>query len=131
MKPISKRRSLIKIPKILIAEDDPQIRGLFSKILVSRGYDTIEATDGEEAIKIYDELLVKPEIIVVDFSMAKMNGLELTKEILKRDPTTNILMITGDPRVNQNTISNTGIRFKYKPVRMEEFLSEIRSIVQV
>jgi DNA-binding response OmpR family regulator len=125
------RRSLIKIPKILIAEDDPQIRGLFSKILISRGYDTIEATDGEEVIKIYDELSVKPEIIVVDFSMPKMNGLEVTKELLKRDPTTNILMITGDPRVNQNAISNTGIRFKYKPVRMEEFLSEIRSIAQV
>ncbi|NHK31529.1 MAG: response regulator, partial [Asgard group archaeon] len=125
------RRSLIKIPKILIAEDDPQIRGLFSKILISRGYDTIEATDGEEVIKIYDELSVKPEIIVVDFSMPKMNGLEVTKELLKRDPTTNILMITGDPRVNQSAISNTGIRFKYKPVRMEEFLSEIRSIAQV
>jgi DNA-binding NtrC family response regulator len=63
--------------------------------------------------------------------MPKMNGLEVTKELLKRDPTTNILMITGDPRVNQNAISNTGIRFKCKPVRMEEFLSEIRSIAQV
>ena len=63
--------------------------------------------------------------------MPKVNGLEVTREILKRDPSSNILMITGDPRVNRKKIVNSGIRFKSKPVRMDEFLSEIQSIAQI
>ncbi len=116
----------MKVCKIMIAEDDPKIRSLFSKVLRSRGYDTVEAKDGEQAIKIYDDLKEKPDIIVVDFRMPKINGLEVTKEILKRDPSTNILMITGDPRINRKYLFDSGIKFKAKPVRMDDFLSEIQ-----
>ncbi len=115
----------------MIAEDDPKIRDLFSKVLKSQGYDTVEAKDGEQAIKIYDDLQEKPNIIVLDFRMPKVDGLEVTKEILKRDPTTNILMITGDPRVNQKYLFDTGVKFKAKPVRMEEFLSEIQLFAKI
>lgn len=117
--------------KIMIAEDDPKIRNLFSKVLRSKGYDTVEAKDGEQAIKIYDDLREKPDIIVLDFRMPKVNGLEVTKEILKRDPSTNILMITGDPRINRKYLFDTGIKFKAKPVRMDDFLSEIQLFTQI
>lgn len=121
----------MKVCKIMIAEDDPKIRNLFSKVLRSKGYDTVEAKDGEQAIKIYDDLLEKPDIIVVDYRMPKVNGLEVTKEILKRDPSTNILMITGDPRISKKTFPDNGIKFKAKPVRMDEFLSEIQLFAKI
>ncbi|MHA1211546.1 MAG: response regulator [Candidatus Heimdallarchaeota archaeon] len=117
--------------KIMIAEDDPKIRSLFKQILLSKGYDTVVATDGEQAVRIYDSLKEKPDIIIVDFRMPKLNGLEVTKEILQRDPTMSILMITGDPQVNHNTCVKNGIRYKSKPVRMDEFLQEIRSIAEI
>ena len=116
--------------KILLAEDDPLIRSLFKEVLNNIGYETIVAVDGEDALNIYDSLQVKPDIIVLDFRMPKLNGLDLTKEILRRDPSSNILLITGDPRVNRADIIDSGIRFKEKPVRVDEFLSEINSIVQ-
>ncbi|MHA1505359.1 MAG: response regulator [Candidatus Heimdallarchaeota archaeon] len=115
--------------KILIAEDDPHIRNLFKKILKNKGYDTIEARDGEQALEIYDTLSEKPDIIVLDFRMPKINGLEVIKEILNRDPESNILMISGDPCINQLDLTNSHIRFKEKPVKMDDFLSEINSIV--
>ena len=61
----------------------------------------------------------------------KVDGLEVTKEILKRDPSTNILMITGDPRINQKYLFDNGIKFKSKPVRMDDFLSEIQLFAQL
>lgn len=115
----------------MIAEDDPLIRNLFRKILQQKGYDTVEAVDGEEAIRMWDDLCEKPDIIIVDYRMPKVNGLEVIREILDRDPRSNILMITGDPRINQDTMTDTGIKIKSKPVKMEEFLSEIRSIAQI
>jgi len=115
----------------MIAEDDPLIRGLFCKILQQRGYDTIEAINGEEAIQIYDNMHIKPDILVLDYRMPRVNGLEVTREILQRDPAMNILLLTGDPRITNNTISEYGIRYKSKPVKMDDFINEIQSIAQI
>ncbi|NHJ04409.1 MAG: response regulator [Candidatus Heimdallarchaeota archaeon] len=122
---------MVKMCKILIAEDDPLIRNLFKEILKSKGYDIIVAVDGEDAIKVYTELKEKPDIIVLDFKMPKKDGLEVSKEILQRDPSSNILMITGDPRVDQNELLNHGVKYKEKPVKMDDFLREIHNIAEM
>jgi len=117
--------------KIMIAEDDPEIRHLFTRILNENGYETIEAIDGEEALAIYDTMEIKPNLIILDYRMPKYNGLEIVKELLRRDPTTSILMISGDPRIDLTSIADQGIKFRSKPVTMDEFLSEIRNFAQV
>jgi len=117
--------------KILIAEDDPLIRNLFKEILIRNGYDIIEAVDGEDALIVYDKLHKKPDIIIVDFRMPKINGLELTQEILSRDPNSNIIMVTGDPAMNQEILNNSGVIYKEKPVNLDEFLKEIHSLAEI
>ncbi len=97
---------------------------------IKHGRSQIEARDGEQALEIYDNLREKPDIIVLDFRMPKINGLEVIKQILDRDPQSNILMISGDPCINQLDLTNSHIRFKEKPVKLDEFLSEIKSIAQ-
>ena len=49
---------------ILLVEDDVHIRTLFRKILISNGYEVIEASNGEEALRLYKELEEKPELTV-------------------------------------------------------------------
>ncbi len=117
--------------KILIAEDDPLIRNLFKEILIRNGYDIVEAVDGEDALIVYDKLHKKPDIIIVDFRMPKINGLELTQEILSRDPNSNIIMVTGDPAMNQEILNNSGVIYKEKPVNLDEFLKEIHSLAEI
>ena len=116
--------------KILIVEDDYQIRSLYKQILSSMGYEIIEANDGEQAIIIYNALKEKPDIVILDYQMPKINGLELTQEILEKDPSSNILMISGDPKIDHKTVEGFGIRYKMKPVRMEDILIEISSFAQ-
>lgn len=117
--------------KVLIAEDDPLIRMLFKEVLRVNGFETIEAVDGEDALNVYDTMLQKPDIIVLDFRMPKIDGIEVTRELMQRNTKSNILMITGDPKVNQDYLLNIGVRFKEKPVRVDEFLSEIHSLAQI
>ena len=118
--------------KIMIAEDDPVVRQLFKELLIKKGYEIVgEAADGQQAIQLFYSLSEKPDLIVLDYHMPNKNGLEVTKRILKSDPRINILMISGDPRITQETFSNIGIRFKKKPLRVEELLNEIKTICKV
>ena len=115
---------------ILLVEDDLNIRSLFRKILIANGYEVIEASNGEEALKLYEELKEKPELIILDHLMPKKSGLEVTKELLERHNKQNILIITGHPSVDLNCFANETIKVKLKPISVVDFLSEIQSMVE-
>ena len=113
----------------MIIEDDQHTRNLYKKIFLEAGYEIIEAIDGEQAIKLYEGLPEKPAIVIVDYQIPKMNGLDITKEILNKDPTANIFMISGDASMNGQIALKRGIHYKCKPIKMDEFLFEIHKLV--
>jgi DNA-binding response OmpR family regulator len=72
-------------PRILVADDDPEILTLLSLRLRSRGYEVFEAIDGEKALDEARER--KPDLVVLDVMMPQKNGWEVARE-LKQDPST-------------------------------------------
>ena len=115
--------------KIMIVEDDPLIRQLYEQILSQKGYQVVcVASDGVEALKLYHKLEEKPDLIILDFRMPKMNGLEVTQEILGYNSSTDILMISGDPLIDRKAVISRGINVMQKPVNINALLQEIRSI---
>jgi len=70
---------------ILIVEDEPKSLKLIRDLLQVSGYKTIEATDGEKGVELAKAS--KPDLILMDVQMPKMDGLETTR-ILKADATT-------------------------------------------
>ncbi len=81
--------------RILIAEDEADIRG-FEVINLKRvGYDTVEAEDGEEALRIFEQDPLGFDIALLDISMPKMDGLTLCKELRNRSPELGIIMLTA------------------------------------
>jgi DNA-binding response OmpR family regulator len=101
------------------------IRSLLKKVLTKEGYDIIEASDGEQALKYYDELLFKPELVIMGFKLPKIDGLQLTREIRQRDPFMKVLMITGDPSVDITLADRLNIRLRYKPITVSDLITEI------
>lgn len=65
--------------KILIVEDNPQNRELILMTLSPYGYSLLEATDGEEALKITQR--EKPDLILMDIQLPKLDGLEVTRRL--------------------------------------------------
>ncbi len=65
--------------KILIVDDNQDSRELAVKVLKNRGYQMIEASDGEEALE--KALAEKPDLILMDISIPKINGYEVTKRL--------------------------------------------------
>jgi len=78
--------------KILIVEDNENNRRLVRDVLVYYGYKTIEASNGEEGIKMAKEH--QPDLIFMDIQMPVMNGYEATKA-LKNDPDTKHIKIVA------------------------------------
>ncbi|WP_116394067.1 response regulator transcription factor [Paenibacillus sp. ATY16] len=67
------------MPKILVVDDDPNIRELVSLFLRREGYEVIEATNGEDALTRLEA--VKPDLAVIDVMMPKMDGWALCSSL--------------------------------------------------
>ena len=67
------------LQKILIVEDNPTNLRLIRMVLRNKGYSVLEATDGEEALAVAIE--GRPDLIVMDIQLPKMNGLEVTRRL--------------------------------------------------
>ena len=80
---------------ILLAEDHVVVRESFRKFLEREAnFEVVgEAGDGEEAVQMASEL--KPDVIVMDISMPKLNGIEATKRIKALQPSSVILILTA------------------------------------
>ena len=117
--------------KVLIVDDEPGVRQLVSKIL-SRDYTVIEARDGEEAINAARSQ--KPDIILMDMMMPKMDGLTACYAI-KKDPATKgipVVMLTAiDQELNKKLSTTVMGANKYvtKPFSAQELLETIRQLV--
>lgn len=66
---------------ILVAEDDPRLRRLYSDALGASGYNVISASDGDEAVELLHT--VKPKVILLDIMMPRLNGIDVCKRARK------------------------------------------------
>jgi DNA-binding response OmpR family regulator len=81
--------------KILVADDDDDIRKLLRRLLQAEGYVVVEAADGEEALK--QARAEHPDLIILDLNLPKMDGFDVCAQI-KKDPSVNktpVLMLTA------------------------------------
>ncbi|WMM24660.1 response regulator transcription factor [Tissierella sp. MB52-C2] len=79
--------------KVIIVDDDYLVVNSLKTIVNASGIEVLAVGhDGMEAVELYS--LHKPDLILMDIRMEKMNGIEATKEILDRDPNAKILLIT-------------------------------------
>jgi two-component system cell cycle response regulator DivK len=109
---------------ILIVEDEPKNLTLLRDLLQVSGYKTIEATDGEQGVELAKSK--KPDLILMDVQMPKMDGLEATR-ILKADATTSnipVLALTSYAmKGDKERILEAGCDgYIAKPIDIKEFL---------
>ena len=81
--------------KILIADDDQRERDLLRLLLEDRGYEVCESHDGAEALCLLESAAF--EIVVTDFHMPRLNGLQLLYIVRQLWPRTSVIMLSGEP----------------------------------
>src|SRR5215469_5889858 len=82
-----------KVIRILLADDHPVVREGLASILKAKDIKVIgEASDGDEACRLYDQL--SPDILILDLRMPKKDGLQVVTELMRRTPKPRIIVIT-------------------------------------
>src|SRR3954454_17459198 len=79
--------------KILVVDDAQFMRVKCSRLLQDAGHEVIEASDGTEAVELYQS--ARPDAVLLDITMPKMDGLTALKEIRKFDPDARVAMLTA------------------------------------
>jgi CheY-like chemotaxis protein len=103
-------RKPIAPKRILIAEDDPILAHTFRMALVVDGHAVDIAEDGRRALAMFD--LARHDLVITDFKMSNMDGLELAEAIKTRSPATPIILLTAYLEVIKGTdgkVSNVDV----------------------
>ena len=120
-------------PKVLIADDEPDIVYVLSEVLSDEGYDTITAADGEETLRKAKEY--KPDIILLDIMMPKMDGYSVNVQ-LKSQPETKdipVIVITGRGQLKELFDMNEKAPiddFLEKPFPVKELLERMDRLLK-
>jgi len=103
-----------KAIKLLMVDDEAQFRATTQKILNKKGFETILAASGEEAL---EKLGQNPDVVVLDVKMPGMDGHEVLKEIKKRKPDLPVIMLTGHGRIPsaQEALTHGAFDYLSKP----------------
>ncbi|MDY6825306.1 MAG: response regulator [Thermodesulfobacteriota bacterium] len=78
--------------KVLMVDDEAQFRATVNKLLTQRGFETILAENGRQAIEKINE---NPDVVILDIKMPDMDGHETLRQIKEKAPETPVIMLTG------------------------------------
>jgi len=115
--------------KIILAEDDSDMRRFLVKALQSAGYDVISFDNGLSA---YQRLREEPfELLLTDIVMPEMDGIELARRASELDPDIKIMFITGFAAVALNADSTAPKHAKVlsKPIHLRELVNEVQKML--
>ena len=115
--------------KILIVEDDQNIREGVADFLSEFGYNTIEASDGREALAKFDEQDIS--LVILDIQMPYINGLEVLKEIRKRSKLP-VLMLTAfsDEEYKIDAYTSLADGYLEKPFSLPVLRARVDSLIE-
>jgi two-component system, cell cycle response regulator CpdR len=115
--------------KIILAEDDNDMRRFLAKALQNAGYEVISFDNGLAA---YQRLREEPfELLLTDIVMPEMDGIELARRASELDPDIKIMFITGFAAValNADSAAPRNAKVLSKPVHLRELVNEVQKLL--
>jgi len=112
-------------PKVLVIDDEEDFLETIVKRLLLRGLDVIGVDSGKEALKVLQEQSF--DVVILDVRMPGMDGIETLREIKKRTPLTEVIMLTGHGSVESGIQGMQLGAFDYviKPADFEELFEKL------
>ncbi len=119
--------------KILLIDDDPQVRSVLREFLQIGRHTVLEAANGVQARKLLPDTAV--DLVVTDIVMPESDGFEVIMSCVRKDPALKIIAITGgSPNLAQQTLLTIAQKMPVnkvlsKPVTCEELLASVQEVL--
>ncbi len=116
---------------ILLVEDEDVVRGLARQILESAGYHVLEASRGEEAIRLGIEHPQEIHLLLSDVVMPGASGKEVADRLLARRPEMKVLFMSGytDETIVHHGVLDSGVKFIQKPFSFAALCRKVRGVL--
>ena len=117
--------------KVLVAEDNPVNRELLRELLENRGYDVVEAPDGQEALRMIEQ--THPDILLLDIGMPVLDGFAVMRKI-RQNPslaTLPVLAVTAYAmQGDRDNVLNAGFDgYLSKPINARDLANEVERLL--
>jgi len=113
--------------RVLMVDDHQLLRQSLRRAAEEAGFDVVgEAADGEEGLRLAE--LLQPDVVLMDVTMPVLDGIEATRLIRQRCPSTNVVVLTmhSDPEVVRRAVNAGAAGYVVKDASMQDVLEAIR-----
>jgi len=112
--------------QILVVDDEKAVRAMFEKYLTMKNFDVVLAANALEALRI--QRRQSPDLVLTDYDMPEMNGVDLMKELHLLAPGLPVIMMSGaaDMRTATDALRDEAFDFLTKPVDSDDLIKTIR-----
>ena len=126
------RKDLTGEGKILLVEDEASVRAFAARALTSRGYEVIEAANGEVALQKVDEGHGDIDLVISDVMMPEMDGPTLLRELRQRMPDLKIIFISGyaEDAFEKNLEEGQDFTFLPKPFELVKLAETVKDVME-
>jgi DNA-binding response OmpR family regulator len=114
--------------KVLLVDDDEGLRELYREELEDEGYEVLTAKNGKEALQKLEK--GKPDLIVLDIVMPKMDGMEALGRIIGKDKTIPVILHTSHPGYQEDFMSWAADAYILKSTNLTELREKIRELFE-
>jgi DNA-binding NtrC family response regulator len=116
------------VKRILVVDDEENTRIGLSKLLSQEGFQVESAANGNDALEMLGQH--KINLVISDINMPDMNGLVFLRELSRKFPSTNVIMITAYGGVESylEAMNLGAYEYLHKPVRLNELRSVMKKI---
>jgi CheY-like chemotaxis protein len=126
--PVAPRAAPAGKETILLVDDEPMIRQLGTTILERHGYEVLLASDGLEALEVYQRHRGQIDLVILDLTMPRLSGRDTCKRLVEMDPAVRVLFSSGYSAEHVGTADFSQVLgFLNKPYRAEELTDKLRA----
>jgi two-component system, chemotaxis family, chemotaxis protein CheY len=120
--------------RVLVVDDEPDIRKVVKMTLQKAGYEVLEAENGEKAIEVinFGENLLLLDVVICDIRMPKINGVEAIAYFRANYPRVPLIVLTGFPDTDMATafLRQGVVDYLVKPVEGEKLRSAVARAIE-
>jgi two-component system cell cycle sensor histidine kinase/response regulator CckA len=121
-----------KTTTILLVEDESAVRDAAKRMLVRSGFAVLEATNGSEAVAVWDTSAEAIDVVLTDVVMPTMGGADMVKELRKRRPGVRVIFMSGYTQgtLNASEMDQEATRFLPKPFTANQLVDTVKELLQ-